>query len=103
MREGAVLQKPTYSTTKQALGWSLVLGWVVLLALTGGALAGQRLAIEMAWVMAPSMVALIAAILGIHRAFGSMDMRTMALKSPAQPGPRLKWPPPEPHREEAQP
>jgi hypothetical protein len=72
-----VIEKPTYSTTKTALNWSLVLGWVVLLGLTGGSLAGQKLAIEMAWIMAPSMVALIVAILGVHRAFGSMDMRTM--------------------------
>lgn len=78
------LEKPSYSTTKSALWWSLGLGWLVLIAITGGALYGQRLAVELAWVMAPSMVALIAAILGIHRAFGSMDMRTMAMGQQAR-------------------
>lgn len=84
------MEKPTYSTTKQALTWSLGLGWAVIIALTGGALMGQRLAIDMAWIVVPSMVALIVSILGLHRAFGSMDMRTMVLgaKAPARAKPK---------------
>jgi hypothetical protein len=69
--------KPTYSTSKRALWLSSSLAWLVILALVFGALAGQREAVAMASIVVPSMVLLIAAMLGLHRLFGSMDMRTM--------------------------
>lgn len=73
------LQKPSYSTSKRALWLSSGLAWLVIVSLVGGALTGQRLAVEMASIVVPSMVLLIVAILGVHRGFGSLDMRSMAM------------------------
>lgn len=70
--------KPSYSTSKRALWLSSGLAWAVILSLVAGALAGQREAVAMASIVVPSMVLLIASMLGLHRFFGSMDMRTMA-------------------------
>lgn len=74
----ADIDKPSYSTSKRALWLSSALAWLVILALVAGALAGQREAVAMASIVVPSMVLLIAAMLGLHRFFGSMDMRTIA-------------------------
>lgn len=79
------LQKPSYSTSKRALWLSSGLAWLVIVSLVGGALAGQRLAVDMAAIVVPSMVLLIVAILGVHRGFGSVDMRSMALGRQAKP------------------
>jgi hypothetical protein len=70
------MQKPSYSTSKQALWISSAMAWTVILVLAiGAAMNGQ--AVEFGTVAVPSMVFLIAAMLGIHRGFGSMDMRAM--------------------------
>ncbi|QCI65645.1 NAD(P)+ transhydrogenase beta chain [Phreatobacter stygius] len=70
--------KPGYSLTRQAFWVSFVLAWCVILAIVYGALAGQAQAVALAPIVVPSMVLMIAALLGIHRAFGSMDMRAQA-------------------------
>lgn len=70
-------QKPSYTTSKQALWISSAFAWAILIALTIGAIMGSDQAVTLANVAFPSMVMLIASMLGIHRAFGSMDMRSM--------------------------
>jgi hypothetical protein len=72
------MKKPTYTLTRQAFWASFLLAWSVILACVWAMLMGNEQAVAMATALAPSMVLLIAALLGIHRAFGSMDMRTMA-------------------------
>lgn len=69
--------RPAYSTSKRALWISGALAWLVIVSLVGGALAGERVAVDMAGIVVPSMVFLIVAMLGLHRAFGSLDMRTL--------------------------
>lgn len=70
--------KPSYSTTRTSLRLNTGLAWIVILAIVGGGLAGVRTAVELASIVVPSLVVLIAGILGIHRFAGAMDMRTMA-------------------------
>jgi hypothetical protein len=84
--------RPAYSTSKRALWLSSALAWLVIIALVWGALNGEREAVAMASIVVPSMVLLIAAMLGIHRAFGSMDMRTMR-SAPPRGSPRRHRPP----------
>lgn len=84
-------EKPAYSTSKRALWVSGALAWLVIVSLVGGALAGNRVAVDMAGIVVPSMVFLIVAMLGLHRAFGSLDMRTLH-GAPARP-PRRQRPP----------
>jgi len=73
------LAKPAYRLTRQAFWVSFALAWVVILLLVVGALAGRDGAVQIAPVAIPAMVMMVAALLGIHRAFGSMDMRSIAV------------------------
>lgn len=78
------MQKPSYTTSKQTLWISLGMAWAVILALAiGAAVNGQ--AVEFGTIAVPSMVALIAALLGIHRGFGSLDYRAVHRRSSDQP------------------
>jgi peptidoglycan/LPS O-acetylase OafA/YrhL len=68
------MSKPSYSTSKQHLWLSSIMAWAVIVILAiGAAINGQ--ATEFGTIAVPSMVALIAALLGIHRGFGSLDYR----------------------------
>jgi len=69
--------KPGYSLTRQAFWVSFVLAWAVILVILGGALYEKGTVVELAYIVVPSMVALIIATLGVHRAFGAVDMRTL--------------------------
>lgn len=82
-----MIQKPRYSTTKLALWSSSVLAWVILLAITVAACTGSETAVSLGNIAFPMMAALIASVLGIHRAFGSMDMRSMMRGIDAGPPP----------------
>ncbi|SIQ24247.1 hypothetical protein SAMN05880590_102757 [Rhizobium sp. RU35A] len=69
------MHKPGYSTSKRALWLSSIMAWLVILILSvGAAINGQS--VEFGTIAVPSMVMLIAALLGIHRGFGSLDYRT---------------------------
>ena len=72
------LRKPGYRLTRQAFWASFVFAWVVILLLIVGSLVGRPGAIEIVPVVVPSMVMMIAALLGIHRFTGAMDMRSIA-------------------------
>lgn len=72
------MQKPRYSLTRQAFWVSFVFAWFTILVIVVGGLAGRPQAVELAGLTIPSMVILIASLLGIHRAFGSADFRAAA-------------------------
>ncbi|MDX3977168.1 NAD(P)+ transhydrogenase beta chain [Shinella sp.] len=78
-------EKPSYSTSKRHLLYSSVLPWTVILLCAIGALMGKPEAVAFGTIAVPSMVALIAAMLGIHRISGSMDFRASNLPRD-QPG-----------------
>lgn len=77
----ALIHKPAYSTSKQMLWCSVGSAWAVIFALTIGAVLGEPNATGFGTVAVPSMCALIAGMLGIHRHYGSKDMETMAEQS----------------------
>ncbi|MCF1492481.1 NAD(P)+ transhydrogenase beta chain [Agrobacterium vitis] len=85
------MEKPSYTTSKQWLWCSGALAWTVILALTIGACLGSEQAVAFGNVAVPSMVGLIVALLGVHRAFGSLDMRAMTRG--AKPDPPCLEPP----------
>lgn len=72
------MKKPAYSMSRRAFWLSFFAAWGVIIALAVGALRGSESAVGFATIVVPSLVALIAALLGIHRAFGSVDMKTVA-------------------------
>lgn len=74
-----MLVKPSYSTSRLYLWISFALAWLVILLLSIGAVRGSEQAVAFGATAVPSMVLLIASILGIHRGFGSVDMKTAAL------------------------
>jgi ABC-type xylose transport system permease subunit len=85
--EAAMLVKPSYSTSRLYLWISFALAWVVILVLAIGAIRGSEQAVAFGATAVPSMVMLIAAILGIHRGFGSVDMKTAASIAPQPSSP----------------
>lgn len=74
----ADLQKPSYSTSKTALWVSGACAWALVFIVVVAGVMGSGGALALAPTVIPSMVALIVALLGVHRAFGSIDMRTIA-------------------------
>lgn len=77
------MEKPSYTTSKRALWLSSVMAWAVIVLLAYGAVIGSEAAVAFGATAVPSMVALIIAILGIHRGFGTLDMRAMLRATPA--------------------
>lgn len=89
----ADLQKPSYSTSKTAMWVSGLCAWTLVFIVVVGGVMGSAGALALAPTIVPAMVALIVALLGVHRAFGSLDMRTIAGQHrPAQPSRRLPEP-----------
>lgn len=80
-----MIQKPSYSTTKLGFWVSSAMAWLVILILIVAAVLGSKEAVGLVPFVLPLMVALIVSILGIHRGFGSLDMRTMAGAAGAGP------------------
>lgn len=78
------MEKPSYSLSRRAIWINTALAWLSIFALLVGALLGVEHAVPMAAIVVPSAFLMIAALLGIHRAFGSMDLRAIAA---AKPGP----------------
>lgn len=80
------LQKPSYSTSKTALWISGACAWSLVFIVVVAGVGGSAGALALAPTVIPAMVALIVALLGVHRAFGSLDMRTIAgQQRPARP------------------
>lgn len=68
-------RKPGYTLTRQAFWASFILAWAVIVMIIVAALFGVSTVGDLAPVTIPSMVTLIAALLGIHRFAGSLDYR----------------------------
>lgn len=68
-------ERPSYTTSKRQLWLSFVFGWLVIFLIVWGGLSGVREAVDLAGIVVPSMIALIAALLGIHRWTGSLDFK----------------------------
>lgn len=81
-----MIEKPSYSTSKRSIWLNTIAAWTVIILLAIGAVTSER-AVEFGTIALPSMVLLIAALNGIHRYTGSMDMKTMA-ETPATPEPQ---------------
>ncbi len=83
-----MIQKPSYGTTKTQMRWAFALAWMTIETLILGALSGIHYAVELAPIVIPSMILLIAAMLGIHRYTGSLDFRAaqdLAAQVPSSP------------------
>lgn len=78
--------KPGYSLTRRAFWVSFCLAWLVISLLVLGAFVGSDQAASIAGVAIPSMVGLIAALLGIHRFAGSLDMRSSVFEEAEKSG-----------------
>lgn len=65
--------QPRYSTSRRQLWLSFWFGWATIIAIVASGLTGSPRAVELAPVVIPSMMLLIAAMLGIHRFSGSLD------------------------------
>lgn len=89
----ADLQKPSYSTSKTAMWISGACAWSLVFIVVVGGVGGSTGALALAPTVIPAMVALIVALLGVHRAFGSLDMRTIAGQHREK---RVRRSPPEP-------
>ena len=73
--------KPTYSTTRMSMKLNTALAWLTILAIVAAGLAGRDQAVQLASIVVPSMILLIASLLGIHRFSGAMDLRSQAMIS----------------------
>lgn len=85
------MKKPGYSLTRHAFLVSFWFAWAALWLMLIVGIFGQedqKAAVQaIAPIFTPSMVLMVAGLLGIHRAFGSVDMRTAAsMKAPEGEG-----------------
>ncbi len=79
--------KPSYSTTKAHLFASSLLAWMVILSLTAGAIYGSEQAVSFGMFAVPAMATMIAAMLGVHRHYGSRDFEASVGSDPVPPSP----------------
>ncbi len=77
--------KPSYSTTKAHLFTSSLLAWAVILSLTAGAIYGSEQAVSFGMFAVPAMATMIAAMLGVHRHYGSKDFEAISHSDPILP------------------
>lgn len=80
--------KPTYGTSKRYLWGSFWASWGGVYLLIAGALLGRTEATGMATIALPALLTLIAAMLGVHRHYGSKDFEATAQSEtvpPSQP------------------
>ena len=71
--------KPGYSTSRRIMWINGGLAWIVILSIVWSALVSREAqAVSLASILAPSLLAFIAALLGIHRFAGAMDLRAAA-------------------------
>ena len=80
----APIYKPRYTLSRQAFWLSFWFAWLTIWAMIYGAMRDHGQIVALAPIVIPSMIALIVALLGVHRAFGSIDLRSIA-GTPAVP------------------
>lgn len=89
------MEKPSYSSTKRYLILCSIPAWAVILIITWAAcIRESQTAIGFAQIALPMMVALLVSLLGIHRGFGSLDMRSSLPSSRPRDQPDLSEPSP---------
>ncbi|MGZ2403346.1 NAD(P)+ transhydrogenase beta chain [Rhizobium ruizarguesonis] len=69
--------KPSYGTTKAHLFASSMMAWIVILALTAGAIYGSEQAVAFGMMAVPTMAGMLCAMLGLHRRYGSKDFEVL--------------------------
>lgn len=79
--------KPTYGTSKRYLWGSFWASWGGVYLLIIGALVGRTEATGMATIALPALLTLIAAMLGVHRHYGSKDFEATAQSETVPPSP----------------
>ncbi|MDH0908834.1 NAD(P)+ transhydrogenase beta chain [Rhizobium pusense] len=67
------MKKPSYRTSKVQLWVSFWFAWSIIVGIVWSGLEGSENAVVLANIVIPSMILLIAAMLGIHRFAGAMD------------------------------
>lgn len=92
-------QRPAYTTSKRAMWICGGLAWAAIFAIIAGALAGKREAVEISGTIVPAMVMMIVSLLGLHRAFGSIDMHTTTRFGGQAPRRRRRDAQPEPEEQ----
>ncbi len=70
--------KPKYTLSRKAFWLSFWFAWITIWAVLYGAARDHLQIVALAPIVIPSMIALIVALLGVHRAFGSIDLRSIA-------------------------
>lgn len=83
MRHKLPTAKPGYTLSRRQLWFSFWLAWLTIGVIVAGGLMGAPAAAELAPIVIPSMIMLIAAMLGIHRLAGAMDYRSSVV--PGEP------------------
>lgn len=79
------MERPTYRTSKRAMWISGALAWAMMFIVVIGAFRGSSESVAISGIVVPTMAGMIVAMLGLHRAFGSLDMRAMAGPRPRAP------------------
>ncbi|WP_174065517.1 NAD(P)+ transhydrogenase beta chain [Agrobacterium tumefaciens] len=81
--------KPTYRMSKRQIWASFWLAWLIVIYLVWKGANGSELAVSLAGTVVPSMMILIAALLGVHRFAGSLDFAASQASFPpsAPPSP----------------
>ncbi|MGO8313452.1 NAD(P)+ transhydrogenase beta chain [Rhizobium ruizarguesonis] len=85
MRHRLPAAKPGYTLSRRQLWCSFWLAWLTIGAIVACGLMGAPSAVELAPIVIPSMIMLIAAMLGIHRFAGAMDYRSSFVPGPDDP------------------
>ena len=77
------MEKPRYTSSKRMIYGSLVAAWglIYLLAYAAGFRESEK-AVAFASIVIPLAFGLIVMLLGVHRGFWSLDMRTMLKHQP---------------------
>ncbi|MBB4122932.1 NAD(P)+ transhydrogenase beta chain [Martelella radicis] len=81
-----MIRKPQYKSSKLYIGASLGCAWLVIFVIVVAAVQTPNGTMTLITTVIPTMVGVILALLGIHRGFGSLDMRTIAKSPPDRPG-----------------
>ncbi|MEH3091994.1 MAG: NAD(P)+ transhydrogenase beta chain [Agrobacterium cavarae] len=77
--------RPSYGTSKRYLWGSFWASWGAVYLVIIGALFNSTAAMGLSTLVIPSMLTLIAAMLGVHRHYGSKDFEATASAEPTTP------------------
>ncbi len=78
-------ERPTYRTTKRQIWLSFAFAWLVIFVIVAAGVTGSTEAVNLAGIIVPSLVLLIAALLGIHRYTGSLDFQAAQERAAEEP------------------